>query len=91
MITLQSTNKSNKGKNNTHVKDKTILLINSNGDKIKTTTNEFGEFEFENIPVGQYTLLFPFISGYKYTSQSLYLINIKEDDCVEVNALLIEE
>ena len=90
-ITLQSTNKSNKGMNNTPLKDKTILLINANGDKIKTTTKEFGEFEFENIPVGQYTLLFPFISGYKYTSQSLYLINIKEDDCIEVNALLVEE
>lgn len=85
-ITLQ-----NKNINNSILNNKTVLLINPNGDKIKSTTNLDGEFEFNNIPIGKYTLLFPFISGYKYTSQSLYLINVREDDCIEINAILIEE
>lgn len=77
--------------NSQAIQNKTITLISPNGDKINSITNNKGEFEFQNIEIGRYTLLFPFINGYKYITSSLYLFNIKEEDCIEVNAVLIKE
>ncbi|MGL5311666.1 MAG: leucine-rich repeat domain-containing protein [Peptostreptococcaceae bacterium] len=73
------------------IKSKTITLISSNGEKITCLTNANGEYQFQNMNMGRYTLLFPFINDYKYLTPSLYLFNIKEDDCIEVNVSLIKE
>lgn len=72
-------------------KNKTITLISSEGEKIYCVTNSKGEFEFQNIKKGRYTLLFPFINGYKYLNPSLYILNIKEDECIEVNSSILKE
>lgn len=72
-------------------KNKIVTLISSSGDKITCLTNGDGEYQFQNMKIGRYTLLFPFINNYKYVTPSLYLFNIKEDDCIEVNVKLIKE
>lgn len=70
------------------LKNKTITIINSDGDKIYSFTNSKGEFEFQNLKIGRYTLLYPFIVGYKYLKPSLYILNLKEDDCIEINSII---
>lgn len=89
---LKDLNESNKDTYNINVcKNKTITLIKSDGEKIYSITNSKGEFEFQNLKIGRYTLLYPFINGYKYLNPSLYILNLKEDDCIEINSELSKD
>lgn len=81
---------SNERKNATSkvLKNRTITLIDCSGEKIYSFTNSSGEFEFLNLKPGRYTLLFPFVNGYKFLKPSLCILNVKEDDCIEINTII---
>ena len=66
-------------------KDKRILLIQSDGTKIQGHINTVGFYEFLNLTKGKYTILFPYLYGYKYITPSLFIINLKGDECIELN------
>lgn len=60
------------------LKEKTITIIDSNGNKAYSLTNENGSYEFKNLKKGRYTLLFPFLNGYEYTTPSLVICNLSQ-------------
>ena len=66
--------------------NKVITLIKEKGDILYTTTNEKGEYIFNDIPLGKYTLLFPVLSEHNYTSASVHALNIKNKDKYIVDA-----
>ncbi len=66
-------------------KCKTILLIQSDGTKFQAPISNLGSYEFQNLTKGSYTVLFPYFYGYTYTTQSLYIINLLGDECVELS------
>ena len=79
--------KNSKKINNLYIfNNKIITLINDKGDTLYTTTNELGEYVFNDVPLGKYTLLFPVLSDYNYTSASVHSLNIKSKDKYIVNA-----
>lgn len=73
------------------IENRTITLIDSKGETLYTKTGSKGEYEFENLKSGTYTLLYPFIEGYKYLSPSLYRFNLRRDECLEINSTIILE
>ncbi|RDY22952.1 hypothetical protein CHF27_010630 [Romboutsia maritimum] len=73
------------------LKNKIITIIDSNGTKFSTLTNSNGEYKFSNLKQGRYTLLFPFLIGYQYKTQSLYIVNLKEGDNLNLDATIIKE
>lgn len=74
--------------NSNIVKNKTITIINTNGDKLSCLTNSKGEYKFKNLEDGRYTILFPFVNDYKYISPSLFVCNIREGESKEINSVL---
>lgn len=70
-----------------HFSNKTITLINEYGEKIYSLTNDLGEYTFNKINKGKYTLLFPVLSEHIYTTDSIYVLNIKTKGKYIINAL----
>lgn len=68
------------------LKDKVITIINSKGEKIYSTTNELGVFNFKSLKIDTYTLLFPFLNDYNYVTPSLYVINLKDNKSINIDA-----
>ena len=68
--------------------DKLITIIDSKGNKHYSITDDNGTYKFESLTEDRYTLLFPFLSDYNYISPSLYVINLKEERYVNINALV---
>lgn len=77
-------------KEDNFINNKVITIIDPEGNKSHSITNKNGEFEFINLTEGRYTLLFPFINGYKYVSPSLYICNIEEGEFLEVNSFITD-
>lgn len=73
------------------ISDRVVTLIDTKGNTLHRRTNKKGEFEFENLSYGRYTLLYPFIIGYKYVTPSLHIINLKDDECVEIQSFIVAE
>lgn len=71
------------------LKNKYITIINSKGQKLSCITNNKGEYKFNNLDDGRYTILFPFINDYEYMTPSLYVCNLKEGEFIEINSTLI--
>ncbi|MGL6105301.1 hypothetical protein [Romboutsia sp.] len=71
------------------IANRTITLIDSKGETFYSRTNLKGEYEFENLSCGRYTLLYPFIIGYQYLTPSLYIINLKDEECVDINSSIV--
>ena len=67
--------------------NKVITLINEEGNTIYTTPIENGEYTFNDVPLGKYTLLFPVLSEYTYTSASVHTLNIKSKGKYIVNTI----
>lgn len=74
--------------NNQFLENKLITLIDSNGNKFYKFTKEKGEYSFDNLSAGRYTVLFPFISDYEYTTPSLCICNLKDGFNLEINSTL---
>ncbi|WP_195938878.1 leucine-rich repeat domain-containing protein [Romboutsia sp. 1001713B170131_170501_G6] len=60
------------------LKEKIVTIIDSNGNKAYSLTNENGLYEFKNLRKGRYTLLFPFLDDYEYTTPSLVICNLTQ-------------
>lgn len=71
------------------LKNKYVTIINSNGQKLSCLTNTRGEYTFNNLDDGRYTILFPFINDYEYITPSLYICNLKEGELLEINSTLM--
>ncbi len=67
--------------------NKTITLINEYGEKLYSLTDDFGEYSFDKVDKGKYTLLFPVLSEHIYTTSSIYLLNIDTIGKYIINAL----
>lgn len=76
-------------KKDNSIENRIITLIDSEGKTFYSKTNSNGDYQFENLNAGRYTLLYPFIIGYKYLFPSLYIINLKNDECIEINSTII--
>lgn len=70
------------------IKGKTVTLIDSKGQKISCLTNNNGEYKFNNLDEGRYTLLFPFINECEYSTPSLFICNLREGEFIEINSKL---
>ena len=71
--------------NNDTLKGKIITLIDSNGNKYCSITDNNGAYKFHSLKEDRYTLLFPFLSEYNYTTPSLYVINLKNEKSININ------
>lgn len=67
--------------------NKVVTLIYESGKTVYTSINEQGEYKFDNIPIGKYTLLFPVLSEYTYIEGSVYILNIKNKEEYVINTL----
>ena len=67
-------------------KNKTVTLINEYGDRVYSYIDINGKYSFNNIQKGKYTILFPVLSDYTYTSPSVVLLNIDEKGSFIVNS-----
>lgn len=70
------------------LKNKVITIIDSKGNKLSSLTNANGEYGFNDLENGRYTILFPFIMDYEYITPSLYMCNVKEGDSIIVDSIL---
>ena len=68
------------------LKDRVITIIDSSGNKYYSITDERGIYNFSNLNEDRYTLLFPFLNDYNYVTPSLYVINLKEKKCINIDA-----
>ena len=68
--------------------DKTITLIDSNGNKCHSVSDKDGTYKFHSLKEDRYTLLFPFLSEYNYTTPSLYVINLKDEKKINIDAFV---
>jgi stage III sporulation protein SpoIIIAA len=68
--------------------DKLVTIIDSKGNKYHSITDCNGVYRFNSLIEDRYTLLFPFLSDYNYLSPSLYVINLKDDKYININALV---
>ena len=68
--------------------DKLVTIIDSKGNKYHSITDCNGVYRFTSLIEDRYTLLFPFLSDYNYISPSLYVINLKDDKYININALV---
>lgn len=80
--------KNRKDDNYNFLNNKVITIINSKGEKLSCLTNEFGEYKFTDLEYGRYTIFFPFINDYTYTTPSLYICNLREGELKEINSVL---
>ena len=67
-------------------KGKTITLINEFGEKLHSKIDKNGKYVFKDIQKGKYTILFPVLSDYVYTSPSVIVLNIDEKGSFIVNS-----
>lgn len=65
---------------NLNLSNKTITLINEDGNKIYVNTNDDGEYCFTNVKAGKYILLLPVLVEYSYTSPSVYILTVKNTE-----------
>ncbi|MGL5695086.1 MAG: hypothetical protein ACRCXA_13470, partial [Peptostreptococcaceae bacterium] len=68
------------------LKSKVVTIIDSDGYKLYSTTNESGIFTFNSLKEDRYTLLFPFLNDYSYITPSLYVINLKDNRAINIDA-----
>lgn len=66
--------------------DKIVTLINEYGNKVYSTVDINGEYSFDNVQVGKYTILFPVLSDYIYTSPSVFVLNINNKGSFIINS-----
>lgn len=67
-------------------KNKIVTLINEYGDKVYSTIDINGEYSFDNVQAGKYTILFPVLSDYIYTSPSVFVLNINNKGNFIINS-----
>lgn len=67
-------------------RDKIVTLINEYGDTVYSTIDINGEYSFDNVQIGKYTILFPVSSDYIYTSPSVFVLNINNNGSFVVNS-----
>lgn len=68
--------------------NKIVTIIDSEGNKHRTSTNLDGIYTFRGLKEDRYTLLFPFLSDYDYVTPSLYVINLKYERSLSIDAFL---
>ncbi|MCU9816532.1 MSCRAMM family adhesin SdrC [Paraclostridium sp. AKS73] len=67
-------------------RDKVVTLINEYGDIFYSPIDINGKYLFNNIQTGKYTILFPVLSDYMYTSPSVVVLNIEENGSFIINS-----
>lgn len=67
-------------------RDKVVTLINEYGDIVYSSIDINGKYLFNNIQAGKYTILFPVLSDYVYTSPSVVVLNIEEKGSFIINS-----
>lgn len=70
------------------LRDRVVTIIDSSENKYYSTTDENGIYSFSNLKEDRYTLLFPFLNDYDYVTPSLYVINLKEKKCINIDAFV---
>ncbi len=70
------------------LENRVITIIDSLGNKFYTKTNEYGEYDFQNIKSGKYIILYPYIYGYEYLTPSIHFIDVECDECLEINSVI---
>ncbi len=68
--------------------NKVITIIDSTGNKYYSTTDSNGIYTFNNLKEDRYTLLFPFLNDYNYVTPSLYVINLKNEKSINIDAFV---
>ena len=69
-------------------KNKKVVLINSEGTKIISEIDNNGEYRFNNLKKDRYTILFPCIYDFIYSTKSLFVFDLDGKDNKEINTTL---